>query len=191
MWAALISKMVKQARVRQGSKPCVLNVWYLLSLNSKSLSRTFCRFWPLWKADNALCKLFLSSLYQSVSHCEHTLTLSDCSASLSDLSSVEKVVSSSALSRRFGFASQSSETSWFVWQTQMPLNSPQPQLLTSLIPCNALFTSSPANPPTPTYIGKGTATHDYPGRKSIWPWRLCFKWAINRSWSRIYFLSWL
>ena len=40
--------------------------------------------------------------------------------------SVEEVVSSSALSRRFRFASERSETSWFVWQTQMPLNSHSP-----------------------------------------------------------------
>lgn len=44
-----------------------------------------------------------------------------------------------------------SETSWFVWQTQMPLNSPQPRLLTSLIPCNALFTSSLTTPPPPPH----------------------------------------
>lgn len=57
---------------------------------------------------------------------------------------------------------------------------PQPWLLTSFIPCNALFTSSPAPPSHPTphtprlhtrasRIRRGTATHDFPGRKSIRP----------------------
>ena len=69
---------------------------------------------------------------------------------------------------------------------------PQPWLLTSLIPCNALFTSSLAYPlsaPIASRIRRGTATHDFTGRKSIRPWRLHFMQAINRSASWIYFFS--
>lgn len=69
---------------------------------------------------------------------------------------------------------------------------PTALLLTSLIPCNALFTSSLASPlphPSSLRIREGTATHDSAGRKSIWPWRLCFKWAINGIASQFYFLS--
>lgn len=108
-------------------------------------------------------------------------------------SSVEKVVSSSALSRRFRFASERSETSWFVWQTQMPLNSHSPGSLPAsylvMHYSHPLWQTPLHPPPQLSRIRRGTATHDFPGRKSIRPWRLCFKWAINRTASRIYFLS--
>lgn len=154
--------------------------------------------WPLSERLTLLpSTLPISFLFHSVFRLAHThartpsLTFSS-TASFSDPSSVEKVVSSSVLSRRFRFASERSETSWFVWQTQMPLNSHSPGSLPAsylvMHYSHPLF-QPPTPPHPPSRIRRGTATHDIPGRKSIRPWRLCFKWAINRTASRIYFLS--
>lgn len=100
-----------------------------------------------------------------------SLTFSPTSLPSRAPSSVEKVVSSSALSRRFGFASECRETSWFVWQTQMPLNSPQPRLLTSLIPCNALFTSSLAPHPTSPHAPHPTLLRQEKDSHTRLPWQ--------------------
>lgn len=43
--------------------------------------------------------------------------------------------------------------------------------------------------PPSSRIRRRTAAQDFPGTKSIRRWRLCFKWAINRTASQIYFVS--
>lgn len=97
----------------------------------------------------------------------------------------KKWVSSSPPSSSVGLdlPQSCSETSWFVWQTQMPLNSPQHCFLPAsyLVMHNSHPLSHPplTSPPALFTSGKGTAAHDSAGRKSIRPWRLCFKWAIN------------
>lgn len=70
----------------------------------------------LWPVHSGFC-------HHTHTHFLPRLLASRC---LSTLSSVEKVVSSFALSRQFRFASEHSKTSWFVWQTQMLLNSQSP-----------------------------------------------------------------
>lgn len=80
-------------------------------------------------------------------------------------------------SRQFGFARKSGETSLICVTYTNAFKFPEPQLLTSLIPCNALFTSFSCDslrPPQhslaqPSRITGGTAADDSPGRKSIRP----------------------
>lgn len=75
-------------------------------------------------------EFLLSSTHSFLSYFPflHTHPCSQAASFLGQ-SSAGKVVSSSSLSRRLRFASNHSETSWFVWQTQMPLNSQSPGFL--------------------------------------------------------------
>lgn len=137
-----------------------------------------------------LVSLFVSFLFHSVWHmdkCTHTHT-----HSYTNTSSVEEV----------GVILPCRPSGWICLRVQRDFlicvtntnafKFPTALLLTSLIPCNALFTSSLASPlphPSSLRIRERTDTHDSAGRKSIRPWRLCFKWAINGTASQFYFLS--
>lgn len=104
-----------------------------------------------------------------------------------------KVLSSSLLHLRFTSASRCIKTSWFVWQTQMSLNSQSSVSLPAsylVIYYSHLHFPSP-HTHKPACTRRWTLTCDCSGRKSIRPWHFCFKWAISRNLIPVYFLSYL
>ena len=64
---------------------------------------------------------------------------------------------------------------------------PEPQLLSNLIPPDALFTRTHTHAVTTTFSHQRRDIHHCHGRKSICVWRLCRQWTISITTVWIYF----